>query len=268
MSKQMKFKYQGNIQKMQIVCYLWGILILLCLVVMINTIKFWTKMQNNLWISQQTLDQHTDQVYCLIIGNKEDLIISGSKDQSIIFWGRQNQWLKLQSINTHKDCLYSLCLNEQSNTLISCGRDNKILVIKQENMIWVVTQTIELESFGYRVCYINNNTFSFQPNNSNKLQIYQLKDNLYHKAKEILTMDGSECDLFFPSKFIKQKSILVNKNGKYVNFLYLNQNFEFNLAHSIQYNNSQVFGTVSEDGEYLLTWDSEVKEISIKKCIN
>ncbi|CAD8209825.1 unnamed protein product [Paramecium octaurelia] len=233
-----------------------------------NTIRIWTQQQNNLWISQQTLDQHTDQVYCIIVNNKEDLIISGSKDKSIIFWGKQNQWLQLQTIYTHKDCQHSLCLNEQQNTLISCGRDNTLLVIKQENMIWSVTQTIEVQSFGNSLCYISNSAFSFQSNNCNKLQIYSLKDNLYYKAKEILTMDGNEFDLFFPQNFIKQKSLLVYKNGSNVNFLQLNQNLEFILVYSIQFNNSQVFGTVSVDGQYLLTWDSEGKEIQIRKYIN
>ncbi|CAD8198202.1 unnamed protein product [Paramecium pentaurelia] len=233
-----------------------------------NTIRIWTKIQNNLWISLQTLNLHKDQVYCLIINNKEDLIISGSKDKSIIFWGNQNEWLQIQTINAHKDCIYSLSLNEQQNTLISCGKDNTILVIQQENKIWVVIQTIKVEQFGYRICYINKNSFSFQPINSNKLQIYQMNDNLYSKTKEISIMNGNSCDLFFPQKFIKQKSFLVNKNGSHVNFVQFNQNFEYLMNYSIHFNSSQVFGTLSEDGEYLISWDNNSKEIQIRKYIH
>ncbi|CAD8127277.1 unnamed protein product [Paramecium sonneborni] len=244
-----------------------------------KSIRIWEMKQNNQWSCQQKLDGHLGSIFCLIYNKTEDLIISGSLDKTIKFWGKiknqnnrsfqfwgkQKEWLCTQTITTHRSYVFSLCLNESSTKLISCGRDHLILVIQKENENWVVHQTITVEQYGLRVCFINDHTFTFQPRNHNKVHIYQMQDMNYIKTKEIFINNGNNCDCLFPQQFIKQKSILVIKNGSNLNFIKVNPNSEFILEHSIEFNTHFTYGTLSDDGKYLLSWDSYTQELKIRR---
>ncbi|CAD8214733.1 unnamed protein product [Paramecium octaurelia] len=231
-----------------------------------QSIKIWERKTRTLqWTCQQNLDLHTSSIFCLIYSRKEDLIISGSADNTIIFWGLDKQWMRKQVIKDHTNTVYGLSLNESSNILVSTGRDNKILVIKLENDIWSVCQTITNDDFGLRICFINNGAFCFQPRNLNKLDIYVLNNGQYTKTKEVQVLNGEDCESLFPQQFIKQKQLLVSKNGSNLNFISVNPNSELTLDFSIDFNCKRLYGTLSNDGEYLITWDEKQKEIQVRK---
>ncbi|CAD8119812.1 unnamed protein product [Paramecium sonneborni] len=235
-----------------------------------NQIIIWQVIGHNKWNCQQILNGHTSWIFCLLLNNTDDLIITGSFDKTIKFWIKQDQWLCQQTITDHTSSVYSLSLNEQQNKLISCSFDSYILVIEQNKMDkqWSVSQKIKVDQFGYRLCFINDNQFAFQPKCKEQLHVYELDPNnkQYRKTKEISVKCGSSnCDCFFPQQYLKSKCMLVNKNGKNLNIIQMKQNGDFVVQQSLEFGNQNLYGQLSDDGEYLITWDDKSKEIQIRK---
>lgn len=51
--------------------------------------------------------------------------------------------------------------------------------------------------------------------------------------------------------------MLVSKNGSNLNFISINANSECILEFSIEFNCPKLYGTLSNDGEFLITWDEK-----------
>ncbi|CAD8214861.1 unnamed protein product [Paramecium octaurelia] len=236
-----------------------------------HSIIIWLNIERNWWICQQKLYGHENFILCLLLNNKDDLIISGSYDKTIRFWRKQDIWLCQQKISDHNNQVYSLSLNEQQNKLISCSHDSQILVMEKENLNnkWSVTQKIQVDQFGIRLCFINDNQFTFTPYCKEQLYIYEKEENTksYRKTKEFSVKCGSNEDCcFFPQQYIQSKQILMNKNAKNINLLKKKENGDFIVQLSIEFGTCGIFGQLSDDGEYLITWDYGSKEIQIRKC--
>ncbi|CAD8084259.1 unnamed protein product [Paramecium primaurelia] len=255
-----------------------------------DSIMIWLYLneQKKSWSCSQQLVGHTSSILCLIYNQKEDLIISGSDDKTIKFWSynencennNKQLWSCFQTIKKHSSYVYALSLNENQTKLISCGLDKLILVMEllktQYSYSWIVLQEINVENDGYRLCFIENNIFAFQPRSYSKMDIYEITSNSegqFLKTKEIDVKGYSQsCDNLFPSKFSNQKCILMIKNGKNVNLIrcgnYCNGNIvserQFVLEQVIEFDDNCIYGTLSDDGQYLLTWDYFTKEIQIR----
>ncbi|CAD8129380.1 unnamed protein product [Paramecium sonneborni] len=236
-----------------------------------NSIIIWKVIGINQWQCQQILNGHSNAIFCLLLNNTDNLIISGSEDTTIKFWMKSDQWLCQQTITDHTHYLYSLSLNEQQNKLISCSYDSQILVIEKQHLarIWCVTQKIKVDYYGYRLCFINDDQFTFQPRCKEQMVVYELDSNTkeYKKTKEIAVKCGSSVEpRLFPQQYLASKCLLVNKNGKNVNFMRRKENGDFLIIQSIEFGHCDIYGQLSDDGEYLITWDYESKEIQIRKC--
>ncbi|CAD8065766.1 unnamed protein product [Paramecium sonneborni] len=235
-----------------------------------KSILIWQVIGHNQWSCQQILNGHQNSIFCVVLNNNDDLIISGSFDKTIKFWMKQNQWLCQQTITDHTNYVYSLSLNEQQNKLISCSYDSQILVIQQSkwDKIWSVTQKIKVDQYGQRLCFINDIQFTFQPFHKEQMHVYELDTNnkQYMKTKEIAVKCGSNsCDCLFPQQYLKSKSLLVNKNGKNVNLIKKQENGDFITLKSIEFDSPYLYGQLSDDGVYLITWDLKSKEIQVRR---
>ncbi|CAK70302.1 unnamed protein product (macronuclear) [Paramecium tetraurelia] len=236
-----------------------------------NQIILWKVNNQKQWQSHKKLEGHTGTVSCLIMNNQEDLIISGSNDKTINFWVQENQqWKCNQTISDHTNYVRCLSLNVLENMLISCGKDNLLLIILQDNnKRWSTIQKISTERCGYSLCFITDQMFTFQQETINIMHIYQLNTTSQQFIKmeqEVSIKSDQNCSAFFPQKFVKEKQILLNKNGKNVNLIRLHRNGQFKTEQSIQ--NSiccGLFGTISNDGSYLVTFESDNKVIKVRK---
>ncbi|CAD8151590.1 unnamed protein product [Paramecium pentaurelia] len=224
-------------------------------------IIIWTRYQHNSWICSQKLNGHTDQIRCLIINNNEDLIVSGSKDKTIKFWQKQNEWLCSQTITDHTNYVWGLCQNEQQNRVISCGDDKLILIMEQQNKQWIVIQKITVEIEGLRLCFIDNNTFTFQPWQKEYMHVFEINstNKQYTKTKDI------PIEICFLNNIQNKNCILVNKNASNVSLMRKKQNGEFIIEQSIDFGTQYIFGYMTDDGQYLITWDDKSKEYQIRK---
>ncbi|CAD8204831.1 unnamed protein product [Paramecium pentaurelia] len=235
-----------------------------------KSIIIWQMNQNNQWNCQHKLEGHSNAIDNLLLNNNEDLIISGSYDSSIKFWNQQNGWFCQQTIIDHSEYFFQLSLNEKQDKLISCSADKQILVIEYSQMhqIWNVIQKIKLEQFGYRLCFINDNQFTFQPYGQEQMNVYELNSSnqQFVKVKQITVISSSNsCINLFPQQYLKCKCLLVNKNGLNINFIRKKENGDFVTEQTIQFDHHYIFGQLSDDGEYLITWDFASKEIKTRK---
>ncbi|CAD8211291.1 unnamed protein product [Paramecium pentaurelia] len=212
-------------------------------------IIIWSINESHQWICQQKLDGNNGIIFCLVLNYNEDMIISGSSDSTIKFWMKQNQWLCQQTIKDHTNDVYGLSLNQQQHKVISCGFDNQILIIEQSQYysIWIVIEKIEVETHGIRICFINDNLFTFQPYGIEQMHVYEINNTnrQYSKIKDII-VKGEYDQVFFPQQYIKQKCLLVNEQ-------------------LVEFGDLYIFGCMSDDGQYLITWDSSSNEIQIRK---
>ncbi|CAD8063522.1 unnamed protein product [Paramecium primaurelia] len=233
-----------------------------------NSIIIWQLNQNNQWIPQQTLNGHTSNILCLILNNNEDLIISGSYD--IKFWIKKNEWTCQQTIKDHSSSVYGLSVNQQQNKVVSCGHDKLILIMEQQgqNKEWIVIQKITVEQSAYRICFIDNNMFTLSQYNKEQISVYEMNNinQQFTKTKDIDVKCGSDNGYcLFPQQYINQKCILMSKNGLYVNLIRKKLNAEFVTQQSIHFDTNQLFGGMSNDGDYLITWDNESKQIQVRR---
>ncbi|CAD8163737.1 unnamed protein product [Paramecium octaurelia] len=218
-------------------------------------------------------DQFISEIDQLLYGQKIKIIhgfanrksmdintVSFACDQTIKLWQKQNEWLYSQTITDHNSYVAGLSFNEQQNKLISCGGDQFILVIEQSqlNKQWIVIQTIKVDQYGYRLCFNDDNTFTFQPYNQDQLHIFEMV------TKHISVKGGSDY-LFFPQQYIKSKCMVVNKNAQNVNLIRKKINGEFITEQSIEFGTFDIYGCMSDDGQYLITWDDKSKEYQIRE---
>ncbi|CAD8151271.1 unnamed protein product [Paramecium octaurelia] len=222
----------------------------------------------------------------------KQVFISGSKDKQIKFWHQNNQttsfdWTCWQTITEHTDQIYGLSISYDGNKLVSCGRDGLILVMQKDNtQFWQVQQKI-YKAIGFRLSFIDNEMFAFQPlilhnhrlRASQNLLVYSWNSNsrCYFKSKQIsIKGEGQWCHIYFPQTYIPSKQILMAKNGQTVNligFSKTTQDYNYKLEQVFDYSNQfhkviyqgQIFGAISDDGEYLILWDRNSSQIQIRQ---
>ncbi|CAD8084261.1 unnamed protein product [Paramecium primaurelia] len=227
---------------------------------------FWKQVQYNKWQMQQQAKEHTHIINQIIMNSQEDLIISCSHDKSIIFWNFEKVWKIKKIINEHKSWVLSLSLNENQNQLISCDNDGTILVMnKQPNNDWKVIQNIRVKP-GYKLTFIDINQFVYQPNNDQFMEVYKSNNGEGYKQIKIIDLKYGRTEnmWYFPSVFIMKKQILINKYDNYIHIIKKNMAGDLQIEYSIQFKNNLIYGVVSNDGEYLITWD-EQNQFKIRK---
>ncbi|CAD8060855.1 unnamed protein product [Paramecium primaurelia] len=231
----------------------------------------------------QQLDGHSSWISNIIIHPiDQDVIISSSNDSSIKVWQNIQNWICCQTIKEHKKEIKGLSINQQGNQLLSCSDDLQIFIMEPKNQqnyqFWQIIQKINVDQSGYRLCYINDNIFTFQQNSSNHLNIYSKDENdFYSKTGQLEVGGGGQsCDFLFPSIYYSNKQILINKNGCTINIIrYCNQinlndgkNCQFVLEQTIDYGDysyGHIWGMCTQDQQYLITWDCDSSEIQIRK---
>ncbi|CAD8125395.1 unnamed protein product [Paramecium sonneborni] len=219
------------------------------------------------------LIEHTQMIYCLVTLSQE--FITGAKDGKIKFWAMLKSWLCLQTINEHSKSISGLCINQDGNRLISSGEDNIILFMERSNLnIWEVKQKIPVKIFSLRMTFITNDVFSFSLAiySINFFYSYDQSTQQFLKTKE-LKYSNKKCQYVphFQQIYIPQKQILVSKLGSKVYLIKFafqsNIKFKCKSQQVIKFKLSDaiIYGTMTSDGEYLITWDIMSQQIQIRQ---
>ncbi|CAD8150630.1 unnamed protein product [Paramecium octaurelia] len=238
-----------------------------------NSIIIWPKylLSNQKFI--QKLSQHQNGIMCLAITPLlEDWLITGSHDETIKFWNqKKSSWVCQRSIECNDSPIWSISMLESGVKCISLS-SNYIMVFKFENSKWIVNQQIEHSTFGFRLCFINNETFIFQPEYQNFFYIYNLNKNGNYVTQTPIPSDddADPDDELFPAIYNKNKSILLLKNMNDIQIFKVKRSqnkkaMKFNKNQVISFKDTSVYGALSDDGEYLITWDVYSKQIEVRK---
>ncbi|CAD8061926.1 unnamed protein product [Paramecium sonneborni] len=231
----------------------------------------------------QQLKGHQSWITNIIIHPKnQDVIISSSNDSSIRVWQNIENWQCCQIIQDYQKDIKGLSINQEGDQLCSCSGDQQILILKPINnknyFKWQVNQIIMVDQSGYRICSINDKVFTFQQDSNNYLHIYTKDQNgLFSKTGQIKVAGGEQsCDYLFPSVYHSSKQLLINKNGYTINLIRIFNkndsndqiNIDFILEQIIDFGDQSyghIWGTLSQDQKYLITWDCDSSEIQIRK---
>ncbi|CAD8209463.1 unnamed protein product [Paramecium pentaurelia] len=91
----------------------------------------------------QILNELGNYVCTLNFMKRSDHFISGSQDNSIIIWAKNqnNSWICQQKLNGHTSYIYCLLLNNNEDIIVSGSYDNKIKFWYNQNG-WLCSQTI------------------------------------------------------------------------------------------------------------------------------
>ncbi|CAD8194853.1 unnamed protein product [Paramecium octaurelia] len=237
--------------------------------ILVMCILIWSYNVNNFWFCQQQLEGHTYQINCLLVNQDENIIFSSGDDKKIIIWKNDQQWEVSQSIQEHNSSVYGLSLNDSQNKLISCGFDLYILVFQcsEQNSNWNLIQKIQTIAGGYRLCFISNNQFTFQPINQDVMEVYSKdqKGEEYSKSQGIKIKRGFDQNCFFPQQYIKQKQLLINKNGSCINVVKVLESGQLMVEQCIEFETNYIFGAANDNGDYLVTWDYVTKDLQLRQ---
>ncbi|CAD8188886.1 unnamed protein product [Paramecium octaurelia] len=196
-----------------------------------------------LWMSSQFYQKHTNCIDCLILNQTENQLISGGRDFSIKVWKvdfQKNQLSYLYSLDKHKNDIYSLGLNQSENTLVSFDL-NEIIIWKkdnQQNWYFENLVTLEIQSLGSRLSFINDHQFILGTGNEEEdlISLFELQNekNLQLQIIEELKLfnsDGIDANLF-PICYNKEKKIMIFKQKLHVYIIQIsNEDKLFNIIY-------------------------------------
>ncbi|CAK89356.1 unnamed protein product (macronuclear) [Paramecium tetraurelia] len=236
-----------------------------------NLIIIWSWNEKRKWYCDQILNGHSDYVRGgLIMNNKEDLIISGSDDKTIRFWVKRNNiWRLNQTLTDHVQEIKSISLNGSENQLVSCSTGYEIIVFKlNTEQQWMKKQQIQVDQEGYSLYFLSDTLFTFLSHKSDLLYIYEFDEpqQQFIKTKQIKLISGDKTIDYFPQQYNKEKQILLVKIGKTINIIKTIDQQQFVPVQFIENKDNYLYGAMTNDAEYLVTWESNDNTIKVRKC--
>ncbi|CAD8144042.1 unnamed protein product [Paramecium octaurelia] len=229
----------------------------------------------------QQIKTHQSSIVALILHPiYENQFISASSGFIEFFqYSNHRQWFSVDKISEIGQ-IFGMSINKNGTQIVTCSENHRIQVfeyqqsfLQQKNTSsWLLKQTINIKQQGFRVCFLDNDTFVFQPatqlwNGTKHMNLYRLnQQNQYIKQNAIPVKGGGQlCGQIFPSLYNLSKQILLMKNGKYINiFKYVDRSFKLRYKEVLSFGTSEVSGTLSDDGEYLITWDKKSRQIQVR----
>ncbi|CAD8083267.1 unnamed protein product [Paramecium sonneborni] len=202
---------------------------------------------------------HIADINCIALSeSNENLIISCSDDCTIMIWKSfSNSFSQLQctqKITEHSNHVFGLSINNCGTQFLSYAKDGLILVMEKNNsQNWILKQKIQTLGYGYRINYLTNSIFSFQPRipePHNILYIYQLdtKIDQFVQVQQLSVEGGDQgCNTYFHMYYNPLQCVLINKNGFYLNIISFDEeqelNYQFNVKKAINFNIETLYGT-------------------------
>ncbi|CAK75745.1 unnamed protein product (macronuclear) [Paramecium tetraurelia] len=219
----------------------------------------WSSNNNNQWNCSQIIQAHNKSIQCLILNNNEDLFISSSSDNTIKFWVKQ----MIGSVN-------------KLSQIIRIGFINQVQMIKKIKLFLVeeISQyqylnTLEKIKSGllFKIFKLNVKDIAYAL--CNLMHVYEMNDisKQFTKIKDIVVnqCNSNSQSGLFAQQFMKQKQLLVSKHGNSINLIRKTDDNQFKVEQSIQFDSRCIYGQMSDDAEYLITWDHKSKQIQIRK---
>ncbi|CAK79589.1 unnamed protein product (macronuclear) [Paramecium tetraurelia] len=241
----------------------------------------WKQTNQTEWISSQPYQQHTDFVFCIILNSNEDLLFSGSDDKSIKVWKvdlNQNKLTFLYSLDKHNNDILSLSLNQSENQLVSCAQDQNQIIIWERRekdkyeFKYFVKQSIQ--DYGLKVKFIKENSFIWITGQKqrDRLYVFELKQGVYQenqdKTIQLIINNQSWDEYRFPIIYNKERNLILVRHKKYIYIIRQINDGNYKIEDQLNCDTNQIFGNITNNGQYLVYWDDQNKGYSTYELLN
>ncbi|CAD8191338.1 unnamed protein product [Paramecium pentaurelia] len=230
----------------------------------------WQQINKNEWKCSQPFKQHKDQVYCLILNKQEDQLISGGLDCRIIVWQVdfiKNDLTFLYSLDKHSNIVFSISLNQSETVLASCGYHELIIWGKESQGKWEFKYKQSV-SAGQKIHFINNQQFLWVPLDKqiDDLLEFELQNGVFkqNQDKTITLIKNHECEdcVFFPIIHNKDRNVILIRHKHHIYLIRQLNDGKFKILASINCQDKESYGTMTNNGQYLVFWDNKSKKYS------
>ncbi|CAD8104255.1 unnamed protein product [Paramecium sonneborni] len=227
-----------------------------------KTIRCWKQGNQNKWISSQPYKQHRNLIMCIIMNSNENTLFSGGFDKAIKVWRvdfNQNELTYLYSLEKHNNKVTALSLNQSENQLVSCAEDKNQIIIwerKQQDKFefkYYVTQSIQYE--GLKFIWINGGK------EIDKLYVFELKEGKFQENSEktiqLITNNQKPDEYRFPIIYNQERNQILVRHKKYIYLIREMNDGKFKIFDQVNFETIQIFGTATNNGKYLFSWDDK-----------
>ncbi|CAD8133727.1 unnamed protein product [Paramecium pentaurelia] len=231
-----------------------------------KSIICWKQIKQNEWKASQHYKEHKGWIGTMIINNQENQLYSAGEDQKIIVWKvdfNQNELIYLYQLDKHTKCIRAMSLNEYENILVSSGDDQQIIVWEYgqgDKFYFKQVFNQILNCSGYHIKFIKNNKFIWIPYSKdlNCICIFDFKDGIFNEdidnRIQLLNSNKNLGCALFPIVYLKDKNILFIRS-KNIIYIIKEINGKLIIQNELNCNTKWIFGTITDDGKYLLFWD-------------
>ncbi|CAD8094420.1 unnamed protein product [Paramecium primaurelia] len=242
-------------------------------------VYIWKQHQNNQWTkSNPYIYNKKIQTSCLVLNSKEDLVIQGNKNSTINILAvdfQQNKITHLYSLKKHTEWVSSLSLNNSENLLLTCGYQETIIWKKDQDNKWkFMTEVIKYSTPIYpdRALFLKDDQFILfkSRNGSTSAIVYQQNKLDFTKYYEIQlnTIPTLEFKLYQTFEFRPELNLLFVRYKEYIYILRKQDNGKYKIAYQQCYKTDYIYGTLSNNGQYLVIYDESQKLHNIYELQN
>ncbi|CAD8101267.1 unnamed protein product [Paramecium primaurelia] len=220
----------------------------------------------------------------------DDILFSGGDDESIKVWKvdfKQNKLTYMYSLDKHDSYVMALSLNQSETQLVSCAyAKNQIIIWEREEqdkfefkyvVIIIISHFIykqSIQEYGLKIKFIKDNQFIWITGGKeiDKLYIFELKEGIYqeNQKKTIQLNKNNQIsdEYHFPIVYNKEKNLIVLRHKDYIYFIKEIINGIFTIVHQFNCDTNQIFGTFTNNGQYLVYWDEKNQGYSVYELLN
>ncbi|CAD8215482.1 unnamed protein product [Paramecium octaurelia] len=217
----------------------------------------------------------------IIFHQNEDLLFSGSYDKSIKVWKvdfNQNQLIFLYSLDKHNDEVMSLSLNQSEDKLVSCADNQNQIIIwerRQNNQFefkYFVKQSIQEK--GLKVKFIKDNQFIWITGGKeiDKLYVFEIEQGIFQENKDktiqLIANNQNVDEYRFPIVYNKERNLILVRHKTYIYIIREINDAKYKIYHQLNCETIGIFGTITNNGQYLVYWDSKKQEYSTYELLN
>ncbi|CAD8057989.1 unnamed protein product [Paramecium sonneborni] len=234
-------------------------------------IRIWKYYNDTQWQSSIPQNEHKEDIYDIILTQKEDQLISCSQDQSIKVWMvdiNKNELKFLQSLVKHIDGVCSLSLNRSEKVLVSCGLDANIIIWKKKtNTEWIFQYVVNqsIQEVGSHVKFLRENQFIWLSQVSNTICVFETKQSdFYQESTEKRVQFRKNFEGYsnlegFPIIYNRFRNIICLRHMCHICILEEQNDGYFSIVEELDCQDWSIQGTITNDGQYLVLWGDEKK---------
>ncbi|CAD8169476.1 unnamed protein product [Paramecium octaurelia] len=230
----------------------------------------WQQINQNEWKCSLPFKQHTYSVNFLLLNKQEDQLLSGD-DRKIIVWKVEfikNDLTFLYFLDNHSNLVLSLSFNQSETVLASCGYSEFIIWEKGISGKWEFKYNQYVLSYGYKIRFINDQQFLWVTYGRyiNDILVFELQNEIFiqNSNKTISLIENDECEdsLLFPIIHNKDRNVILVRHKHHIYLIRQLNDGTFNIVASLNLQTSYTYGTMTNNGQYLVFWDKIFKKHS------